>query len=77
MAAVWRSARFRFDDGTRRSLQKADLETLGFGVLQLAFLPFLTNQPVLFAVVLGHFLAVTAVTGASVLLLQLREPSAG
>lgn len=75
VAALWRSARFRFDTETRRSLRNADLETLGFGVLQLAFLPFLTGQPVLFAVVLGHFLAVSAVTGASVLLLQIRKPT--
>jgi hypothetical protein len=76
VAALWRSARFRFDAETRRSLRNADLETFGFGVLQLAFLPFLTGQPVLFAVVLGHFLAVSAVIGASVVLLRLREPTA-
>ena len=75
VAALWRSARFRFDGETRRSLQRADLETLGFGVLQLAFLPFLTGQPVLFAVVVGHFLAVSAVIGASVILLQVRGPA--
>jgi hypothetical protein len=75
VAALWRSARFRFDPETRRSLRNADLETFGFGALQLAFLPFLTGQPVLFAVVLGHFLAISAVIGASVLLLQTRNPT--
>ena len=77
VAALWRSLRFHFDGDTRRSLQKADLETLGFAVLQLAFLPFLTGQPVLFAVVLGHFCAVSAVTGASVVLLQRQGATGG
>lgn len=72
VVALWRSARFQFSGETRRTLQKADLETFGFGVVQLAFLPFLTDQPVLFTVVLGHFFAVTVVTGASMVLLQLQ-----
>jgi hypothetical protein len=72
VAALWRSARFRFDNETRRSLQRADLETFGFGILQLAFLPFLTGQPVLFAVVVGHFCAVAVVIGVSVALLQIK-----
>ncbi len=70
VAALWRSARFRFDADTRRRLQRADLETAGFGLTQLAFVPFLLGQRVLLVAVVGHVLAVTAVTGLSVALLQ-------
>jgi hypothetical protein len=72
VAALWRSVRFRFDDGARRALQKADLETLGFGLVQLSFVPFLLEQPVLLAAVVGHVIAVSAVTGLSVVVLQFR-----
>jgi hypothetical protein len=72
VAALWRSLRFQFDASASRSLRRADLETLGFGVLQLAFLPFLTGQPVLFAAVAGHVLAVSTVTVASLVALRVR-----
>jgi hypothetical protein len=72
VVALWRSLRFRFDASASRSLQRADLETLGFGVLQLVFLPFLTGQPVLFAAVAGHVLAVSTVTVASLVALRVR-----
>jgi hypothetical protein len=49
---------------------RADLETFGFGLVQLAFVPFLLDQPVLLAAVVGHVGAVTAVTGLSLVLLQ-------
>jgi hypothetical protein len=70
VAALWRSARFRFEPETRRRLRRADLETLGFGLLQLAFVPFLLGQPVLLAAVVGHVAAVAMVAGLSVGLLR-------
>jgi hypothetical protein len=73
ITALWRSARFRFDAETGRALRRADLEALGFGLLQLAFVPFLLDQPVLLAAVVGHVLAVTAVTGLAIVLLGVRS----
>lgn len=73
VAALWRSARFRFDSETSALLRRADLETMGFGFVQLALLPFIMNRPVLVAVVVGHVVAVTLVTGLSVVLLRRRE----
>lgn len=70
VAALWRSARYQFDDETRSRLVRADLETFGFGLVQLAFVPFLLDQPVLLVAVVGHVIAVTVVTGLSVLLLK-------
>ena len=68
VVALWRSVRFRFDGETRRQLLRADLETLGFGLTQLALVPFVLGQPVLLAAVVGHVLAVSAVTGLAILL---------
>jgi hypothetical protein len=75
VSALWRSARYRFDDETRRQLRRADLETLGFGLTQVVLVPFVLGQPVLLAAVVGHVLAVTAVTCLSLLLLRVRSRS--
>ncbi|WP_299262399.1 DUF7530 family protein [Halorientalis sp.] len=72
VVALWRSARYQFDPSTARALQRADLETMGFGVLQVALVPFLASAPVLRTAVIGHVVAVTVVTGASVCLLRVR-----
>ncbi|WP_424017286.1 DUF7530 family protein [Halorientalis pallida] len=76
VVALWRSVRYRFDPGTARALQRADLETMGFGVLQLVLVPFLASSPILRTAVLGHVVAVTVVTGASILLLRVRTERA-
>jgi len=76
VAALWRSARYRFDPTTARALRRADLETMGFGILQLALVPFLDSSPILRTAVVGHVVAVTVVTGTSVLLLWLRTETA-
>lgn len=75
VTALWRSARFRFDRETAVTLQRADLETMGFGLLQLVLVPFLLPYPVLVTAVVGHVVAVTAVTGLSVVLLRRRVRS--
>jgi hypothetical protein len=77
VVALWRSARFRFDPGTVRTLRRADLETMGFGLVQLLLVPFVLDHPVLLAALVGHVLAVTAVTGTSLVLLhrRRREPA--
>ncbi|MFB6180049.1 MAG: hypothetical protein ABEI77_10030 [Halorientalis sp.] len=69
VAALWRSIHFEFDPETAARLRRADLETMGFGLLQLALLPALVDAPVLAIAVAGHVVAVTLVTGVSVLLL--------
>jgi len=73
VAALYRSATFTFDPETRRQLRRADLETAGFGLLQLVFVPFLLDQTVLLVAVVGHVLAVLAVTALSITLLSVRE----
>jgi hypothetical protein len=75
VAALWRSSRLKFDDPARRGLRRADMETMGFGLLQLVFVPFIVDQPVLLAAVVGHVVAITAVTGLSLALLEVRTTS--
>ncbi len=70
VAALWRTVRYEFDAETRAALFRADLDTAVFGLVQLAFLPFLLNRPVLFAAVFGHVVAVVVVTGLSLFLLS-------
>jgi len=73
VAALYRSVAFRFEPRLSHTLRRIDVETAGFGLLQLAFVPFLADQPVLFAAVVGHVIAVLIVTSLSVALLTLRE----
>ena len=72
VTGLWRSLRFRLDPDTARVFQRADIETWGFGVLQLVLVPFVAGRPILVTAVVGHVVAVTLVTGASVALLRLR-----
>ena len=73
VTGLWRSARYRFDPETARVFQRVDLETWGFGVLQLVLVPFVLAYRVLLAALLAHVAAVTVVTGLSVLLLRVRS----
>jgi len=73
ITALWRSLRFRFDPRTARALRRADLENIGFGVLQLLLLPFVAGEPVLAAVLVGHVAAVAGVSGASAAVLTVRQ----
>jgi hypothetical protein len=73
ITSLWRSARYRFDPRTARALRRADLENIGFGMLQLLLLPFVAGRPVLAAVLLGHVAAVAGVSGLSALVLTVRS----
>jgi hypothetical protein len=72
VAALWRSVRYRFEQPQGARFRRLDLETAGFGLVQLAFVPFLLDQPVLLWAVAGHVVAVTVVIGASVTLLAVK-----
>lgn len=72
VVGLWRSVLFadRFDASTRQTLVRVDLVTIGFGVVQIGFLPFLDGQPLLQVLVAGHVVAVTLVSGTSILVLR-------
>jgi len=69
VAALWRSVKFRIPPDRARIYRRADLETMGFGFLQLFLVPFLTDHPILLGAVVGHVLAVAVVTSLSLLAL--------
>lgn len=75
VVALWRSSRYEFDRETAATLQRADLETMGFGLLQLLLVPFLVGFPVLATAVVGHVLAVTLATGISIVVLRRQTAS--
>ncbi|QPV61765.1 hypothetical protein I7X12_13515 [Halosimplex litoreum] len=72
VAALWRSARFRFTPEQTRVLARADLETMGFGILQLLLVPFLLDHTILLVAVVGHVVAVATVTTLSLVVLYRR-----
>ncbi|QSG13297.1 putative membrane protein [Halapricum desulfuricans] len=72
IVGLWRSVLFadRLDRPTRAALMEADLVTIGFAAVQLVLLPFLDGHRLLALLVAGHVVAVTLVSGLSVLLLR-------
>lgn len=73
VAALWRSTRYRFDVDTRRQLEQADLTTASFGLVQLALVPFLLDQPLLLLAVAVHVLAVLVMTGVAIGVARIRQ----
>jgi hypothetical protein len=76
VVALWRSVTYTFAPAQRQHLRRADLETMGFGLLQLTLAPFLVDHPVLLVAVVGHVGAVTLVTSASLVALARRGETA-
>ncbi|MWG34396.1 DUF7530 family protein [Halomarina oriensis] len=72
VVALWRSVRYRFDEGTARVLRRADLEVVGFATAQLVLVPFVRDQTVIVAVIVGHVVAVWLVAGLSAVLVTTR-----
>jgi hypothetical protein len=71
LVGLWRSVLFAddLDSDTREALLTVDLLTIAFGAVQIVLLPFLGEQPLLQVLVMGHVVAVTLVSGTSILLL--------
>lgn len=70
VVALWRSYTYAFDSKTARVFERADGETLAFGLLQLVLVSFVWGRPMLVFVLFGHVGAVLVVTGASIWLLR-------
>jgi hypothetical protein len=66
VAAIWRAYRFSFDPATARQYVRADALNLAFAIVQLAFVPFILDRPILLVVLTGHVLAVATATVLSV-----------
>ncbi|SDX76552.1 DUF7530 family protein [Halobellus clavatus] len=72
VVALWRSWRYAFDPATARRLRRLDALNVGFGLTQLAMVPFLLDRPVLLVAVGGHIVAVTVVSVAAMATLRIR-----
>jgi len=77
VAALWRSVTFQFSPEQTRVLARADLETMGFGFLQLLLVPFLLDHTVLLVAVVGHVFAVATVNSLSLVVLYRRTEGIG
>jgi hypothetical protein len=76
VVALWRSWRYAFDAETVRRLRRLDALNVGFGLLQVAMIPFLLDRPVLLVAVGGHVVAVTVVSLSAIATLRVQEASA-
>ena len=72
VTGFWRSItmRDRLSSSARKRFVRLDAMTIGFASLQLLLVPILAGHPLLRIALLGHVLAVGAVSGASILLLR-------
>ena len=68
LVSLWRSLRYRVTPETARRCRRIDAATIGFGLLELALIPFLNRTLLVWALV-GHVVAVTAVSTTAILLL--------
>ena len=71
IVGLWRTVMYgrTLAPESRAALLRADLVTIGFAWVQTIMLPFVAGHDLIFFAVAGHVLAVTLVSGASVLLL--------
>ena len=75
VVALWRSIRYRFDPETVRQFRRLDAINVGFAVAQLVMVPFIRDQPVLLLALGGHVVAVSAVSGAAIALMESESAS--
>ncbi|MFB6155490.1 MAG: hypothetical protein ABEJ22_06310 [Haloferacaceae archaeon] len=68
VVSLWRSVHFRFEAQTAAQYRRIDAANVGFGLLQLALVPFVRDEPILLVAVVGHVLAVTVVSTAAYVL---------
>lgn len=67
VVALWRSLRYTVDPQATGAHRRADLATMGFGLLQLGLVPFVRDEWLLLVAIAGHVLAVVSVTALAVL----------
>jgi hypothetical protein len=70
LVSLWRSLRYRVTPDTARRCRRIDAANVGFALLELAVLPFVAERALLVGALIGHVVAVTAVSTAATLLLR-------
>jgi hypothetical protein len=69
LVSLWRSLRYRVDDETARRCRRIDAATVGFALLELALVPVVWGDALLVGAIVGHVVAVTAVSATATVLL--------
>jgi len=67
---LWSAWRLEFPPSARAEFRRLSGMNVGFGLVQLALLPFLLDAPTLLVAVAGHVVAVVAVAGVAALLVR-------
>lgn len=70
VVGCWRSYRYDFEGETASALRSVDRLNAGFGILQLALVPFVLDHPLLAVAVAGYVGAVVAASALSLALLS-------
>jgi hypothetical protein len=73
LVSLWRSLRYRVDAETARRCRRIDAATVGFALLELALVPVVWRDTLLVGAIVGHVVAVTAVSTAATVLLGRNE----
>ncbi|AGB35958.1 DUF7530 family protein [Natronococcus occultus] len=68
VAGLWRAVVYEFGPETTREYARIDGLNVAFAGVQLLFVPFVLDHPILVAALVGHVIAVVAVATLSVLL---------
>ncbi|MFC4990019.1 DUF7530 family protein [Saliphagus infecundisoli] len=66
VASLWRAYRYAFDADETRRLVALDARNVGFAAVQLLFVPFVADRPLLLWALCGHVLAVACVSGLAI-----------
>jgi len=69
LVSLWRSLRYRVDAETARRCRRIDAATVGFALLELVLVPVVWGDSLLVGAVVGHVVAVAAVSTAATVLL--------
>jgi hypothetical protein len=73
LVSLWRSLRYRVGDETARRCRHIDAATVGFALLELALVPVVWGDALLVGAIVGHVVAVTAVSATATVLLGRNE----
>lgn len=74
IVGLWRTIRLSsgLDRETAVEFQRIDAITIGFALVQLSLVPFVLEKSALVVALTGHVLAVTVVSGMSIVVLRMR-----
>ncbi|GAB7093920.1 hypothetical protein JCM30237_10720 [Halolamina litorea] len=76
VVGLWRAIKYGFDAETTRRLTRLDTINVAFAAVQVTLVPFIRDEPLLVAALVGHLIAVVVVATATIVL-QRRKVTGG